>query len=102
MAFPFLVPGRLEDRAEASPGAVEEHPHLTGRDLEAVGYMLVRQPFDATEPEDLGLFLGQFGEPMAQAVQEFCGQCVLERASRFAGGLGHAVKRHNSGTEPAA
>jgi hypothetical protein len=42
MAFPFLLPGRLQDRAETHSGAVEEHAHLAGRYSEAVGDLLVR------------------------------------------------------------
>src|SRR5262249_48759633 len=57
--FPFVKLVQIEDGAKARAGAVQQDANLTRWNLHQAGDLLMRQPFQATEPEDLGLFLGQ-------------------------------------------
>ena len=58
---------------------MEQHAHLARGYLQLVGDLVVGQIFDATEPNDAGLFFGDFGKDGPQAVEELGHQDPLQR-----------------------
>jgi hypothetical protein len=62
---------------------VEEDPDLGHWNVHTVSNLLVRQTFQAAEPEHFRLLVGQKRHSLSHALHDFCCLCLLNRTGRF-------------------